>query len=128
MNLLIDTHVALWMFNEHENLSTSAKEYLMDESNFLYISIATAWEIAIKHSLGKLTDFPGGVSLFLSQIYNSPIEIITILPQHVEIVEKLPFIHKDPFDRLLIATAKSEELTIITVDENIRKYDVDCIW
>jgi PIN domain nuclease of toxin-antitoxin system len=128
MNLLIDTHVALWLFNEHENLSASAREILMDESNTLYISIVTAWEIAIKHSLNKLTEFSGGVSLFMSQVYDNPIEIKNISPQHIEIVEKLPFIHKDPFDRLIIATAKAENLTIITADENIQKYDVKWKW
>jgi PIN domain nuclease of toxin-antitoxin system len=94
----------------------------------LHISIASVWEIAIKHSLGRLTEFSGGVSLFLSQIHSSPIEIMAVLPQHIEIVEKLPFIHKDPFDRLLISTAKSEKLTILTADENIKKYDVSWVW
>ena len=63
MKLLIDTHVALWLFNDHESLSQTAKKHLLDEENELYISIVSAWEIAIKHSLGKLTEFPDGVKL-----------------------------------------------------------------
>jgi PIN domain nuclease of toxin-antitoxin system len=128
MKLLIDTHTALWLLNEHEKLSSVAKECLLDEANEKFVSVASAWEIAIKHSLGKLTEFPGGVKLFLSEIYDSPIEIITVLPQYTEIVEELPYVHRDPFDRIIIATALCEDMSIVTADENIRKYDVRCIW
>jgi PIN domain nuclease of toxin-antitoxin system len=128
MKLLIDTHAALWLFNGHENLSVNARNYLLDEKAALYISIVSAWEVAIKHSLGKLTEFPGGVKLFLSAIYENPIEIVTVLPNHIEIVEHLPYVHRDPFDRLIIATALSENMSIITADENIQKYDVSWIW
>ena len=75
MKLLIDTHAAIWLFNEHENLSTTIKEYLLDETNELYISIASAWEIAIKHSLGKLPEFSGGVKRFLFAIGEYPIKL-----------------------------------------------------
>ena len=128
MKLLIDTHTALWLFNDYENLSQAAKNCLRDERNELYISIASAWEVAIKHSLGKLTEFPGGVKLFLSEIYDCPIEIVGVLPEYIEKVEELPYIHRDPFDRLIIATAVCEDMTIVTSDDNIRKYDVKCVW
>ena len=128
MKLLIDTHAALWLFNEHEKLSPRARDCLLDEESELYISIASAWEIAIKHSLGKLTDFPGGVKLFLSAINENPIEIIPVLPEHVEKVEELQYIHSDPFDRIIISTALCEDMAIITSDENIHKYDVKCVW
>ena len=65
MKLLIDTHAALWLFNEHENLPSAVKALLLDEANELYISIASAWEIAIKHSLSKPHEFGGGVKRFL---------------------------------------------------------------
>ena len=128
MKLLIDTHAALWLLNEHEKLSPAAKEYLLNESDKKCISIASAWEIAIKHSLGKLTEFSGGVKLFLSEIYDSPIEIVPVLPQYIEMVEELPYVHRDPFDRVIIATAMCEGMSIITADENIQKYDVKCVW
>ena len=128
MKLLIDTHAALWLFNEHENLSTSARAHLLDEANELYISIASAWEIAIKHSLGKLPAFSGGVKRFLFAVREYPIELLTVLPPYVETVEELPYIHRDPFDRIIIATAICENMSIVTLDENIQKYDVQCIW
>ena len=128
MKLLIDTHTALWLFNEHENLPSAVREYLLDETNELYISIASAWEVAIKHSLGKLPEFNGGVKRFLFAVKEYPVEFITVLPQYVEMVEELTYIHRDPFDRLIIATAMCEGMVIVTSDENIRKYDVKCIW
>ena len=85
MKLLIDTHVALWLFNDYENLSPTASSYLRDEENELYISIASAWEVAIKHSLGKLPGFKGGVKRFLFAIYDKPIEIINILHYSLEV-------------------------------------------
>jgi PIN domain nuclease of toxin-antitoxin system len=65
MKILVDTHVALWLFNDYENLTKTASDCLRDEKNELYISIASAWEVAIKHSLGKLPEFNGGVKRFL---------------------------------------------------------------
>ena len=128
MKLLLDTHTALWLVNEHEKLSSKAKALLLNEAHELYISIASAWEIAIKASLGKLPEFQGGVGIFLANINNLPIILFPIMSRHLEMVENLPFIHRDPFDRLLIATAKAEDMTILTADENIHKYDVPFVW
>jgi PIN domain nuclease of toxin-antitoxin system len=128
MKLLLDTHTALWLVNEHEKLSLNAKALLLNEEHTLFISIASLWEIAIKASLGKLSEFSGGVEFFITQVNKMPITLLQITPRHIEIVEILPFIHRDPFDRMLISTAKAEEMTIITADENIHKYDVPAIW
>jgi len=128
LKLLIDTHAALWLFNEHEKLPASVKEHLLNEINELYISIASAWEIAIKHSLGKLLEFNGGVKRFLLAVRDYQIELITVLPQHIEKFEELPYIHRDPFDRIIIATAMCEDMSIVTIDKNIRCYNVKCIW
>ena len=128
MKLLLDTHTALWLFNDYDKLSPEVKRILLDTNNDLFISIVSSWEVAIKHSTGKLTDFPDGVKIFLTEIEVSPMEIVAILPQYVEKVEELPFIHRDPFDRIIIATALCEEMTIVTADENIHKYDVKVIW
>ena len=128
MKLLLDTHTALWWINEYEKLSSKARELLLDEEFTLYISIASIWEIAIKSSLGKLPGFNGGIRKILSNMEEMPIELVPIIPRHIEIVETLPFIHRDPFDRLLVALAIADDMTILTADENIRKYDVPSVW
>jgi len=128
MKLLLDTHIALWLINQHEKLSSEAKAMLLNDAHTLYISIISAWEIAIKVSLGKLHDFNGGVRSFLEKTEEMPIHLLPVAPHHVEMVETLPFIHRDPFDRLLIATAKADGMTILTADENIHKYGVPCVW
>jgi len=128
MKLLVDTHTALWWVDEYAKLSPKARELLLDEECVLYISIASIWEIAIKSSLGKLPRFNGGIRKFLTKTEEMPVNLIPITPRHVEIVETLPFIHRDPFDRLLVATAKADGMTILTADENIHKYDVPWVW
>ena len=117
-----------WSNSNHENLSQTAKDYLHDEENELYISMASTWEVAIKNSLGKLPGFKGGTKRFLYAIHDNPIEIVGILPMYVEKVEELPYIHRDPFDRLIIATAMCEGMAILTADENMRKYGTECVW
>ena len=128
MKILLDTHIALWLFNDYENLSQKALDYLRDEENELYISVASAWEVAIKSSLGKLSEFGGGVKRFLHAIQDNPIQLIGIEATYVEKVEDLPYIHRDPFDRIIIATALCNEMIILTADESIQKYDVTWIW
>ena len=93
----------------------------------MYVSIASAWEVAIKVSRKKL-DFDGGVSEFLRMIRENRFELLPIKQEYMRIVETLPFLHRDPFDRLLISSAIVEGLTIITADEDIHKYDVRWIW
>ena len=128
MKLLLDTHVVLWWVSEHEKLSPEARAALLDEENELFVSMASAWEIAIKTSLGKLTDFDGGVKNFFKLIEALPIQLFSLNPFNLAIVETLPFIHRDPFDRMLVATAQAANMTILTADENIHKYDVLTKW
>ena len=128
MKLLLDTHTALWWINEHERLSPRAKELLMDDSNELYISVASAWEIAIKISIGKLTEFNGGVGTFLDKASEMPVGLLSVESRHIALVETLPFIHRDPFDRLLIAVAKTDDMAILTADTNIPQYNVQTEW
>ena len=128
MKLLLDTHTALWLVNDYEKLSPKAETMLLDDTNELYLSIVSVWEVAIKASIGKLSEFKGGVRNFLAKVDAMPIVLLTISPMHVEVVEKMPFLHRDPFDRLLVATAKSEGMVILTADENICKYDISVVW
>jgi len=124
---LLDTHTAIWFFNGDESLSETANDIIQDLSNDIYISITSAWELAIKIGIGKL-DFAGKAAGFIRLAENNEITIIPIMPSHLTVLETLPTIHRDPFDRLLVATAVCEQMTLITADANIARYDVSHIW
>jgi len=128
MKLLIDTHVAIWLSSQPERLSSEANALLLGNVNTLYISVVSAWEVAIKASIGKLPEFDGGVKAFLAEMEANPVVFLPVRKRHITMVETLSFYHRDPFDRLLVATAKVEGMTILTADENIHKYDVPWIW
>jgi len=127
MKYLLDTHVAKWALDDTSRLSDTAKAIIGDTSLHLCISVVSAWEIAIKVSVGKL-NFAGGSALFLEKMRQFGVEIIGVNGLYVEVVETLPFIHRDPFDRLIISTAITENMTIITADKTVQKYDVPWIW
>ena len=101
---------------------------LRDNSNQLYISVASLWELAIKSSIGKLYELDGGIHGFIEELEKLPIYQIPVLPRHVVMIESMPFIHRDPFDRLLIATAKTDNLSILSADDSIRRYDASLFW
>jgi len=124
---LIDTHTAMWFFNGDAKLSKTANDIIYDFSNPIYMSIASAWEVAIKLSIGKL-DIVNSTADFLHDAETNKIIILPISPASLTVLETLPIIHRDPFDRLLIATAIAEQMTLITDDENIAKYEVSQIW
>jgi len=127
MKYLLDTHVAKWALDDISKLSDSAKSIISNTSLRLCVSVASAWEIAIKISVGKL-NFVGGSAFFIKKLRQFGVEILHVEGQHVEIVESLPLIHRDPFDRIIISTAIAESMTLITADENIQKYNVSWIW
>ena len=124
---ILDTHTAMWFFNGDEKLSKTANEIIYNFSNPIYMSIASAWEVAIKLSIGKL-DIINNTADFLFDAENNRIAILPIKPAYLSMLETLPMIHRDPFDRLLIATAITEQMTLITDDQNIAKYDISQIW
>jgi len=93
----------------------------------IYLSVVSLWEIAIKSSLGKL-ELKSSLDELLTDLHDSTITITPIASEYLKQVAQLPWLHKDPFDRLIIATAKVECMTIVTADENVRKYDVHWIW
>jgi len=127
MKYLLDTHTAIWALGEKEKLSSSAKSIIDDVTIPLYVSIISAWEIAIKVSLGKI-NFVGGSEFFLQKMQRNGIEVVNLKDSHIKIIEDLPFIHRDPFDRLIIATAIQEKLILLTAGENIQKYEVSWLW
>ena len=124
---LLDTHTAIWFLNGSDELSITAKNAILDLSSLKYVSIVSAWEIAIKIGLGKL-DFEGKVAGFIQLAETNEITVLPVKTAHLTVLESLPLIHRDPFDRLLVATALAEQMTLITADENIAKYTVHHIW
>jgi len=124
---LLDTHTAMWFLNGDKSISKTAQETILNLSNIKYLSIASAWEIAIKRSIGKL-DIVKSAADFLHDAEENGFIILPIKPSYLTLLETLPFIHRDPFDRLLIATALADEMTLITDDDNITKYKVFCLW
>ena len=123
MNLLLDTHVLLWALIDDPGLSAPARRAIVDGANTVFVSAATAWEIAIKKSLGKLTA-PDNYEEELVAHRFTPLDLTT---RHALAVEKLPPHHQDPFDRLLIVQAQLERLTLVTRDRKIMDYDVPWI-
>ena len=123
---LLDTHAVLWIAENSPKISQAARQVLCKD-DLKYISIASAWEVAIKISKGNF-DLIGGLTEFYKIIDYNELEILPVKKEYLSRLTDMPFIHKDPFDRLIVATSIVEEMTIITADENIRKYDVSCIW
>ncbi|WP_354635107.1 type II toxin-antitoxin system VapC family toxin [Planktothricoides raciborskii] len=124
MRLLLDTHIFIWLIEGNPNLSQAAREAIEDESNTLHLSIVSLWEITIKTSLGKLDLAIPLEQIVINFILPSGIQIIPIHLPHLLILQKLPFHHRDPFDRLLIAQAKSEGLTLVSEDGTFEQYEV----
>jgi len=120
LRLLLDTHVLVWSLLRPELLSQTAAEAIEDGTNEVYVSVVSAWEIEIKRAKGKLP-LPETLSAALDRLqYRSlPVTLGQVLA-----VESLPRHHRDPFDRMLIAQAQSEDLTLVTSDRQIRHYPV----
>jgi len=127
MSYLLDTHILIWLFEGNENFSRRAREILFDSGNQFLVSIISLWEVAIKMNIGKYT-FDGGFSRFYELVNENEFDILPVGKEHMEWLFKLPLHHRDPFDRLLVSTAIAEGLTIVSSDENIRRYDVSWIW
>lgn len=119
MKLLLDTHVVIWWLADDATLSDEIKARLDHEPD-VFLSAATVWEIAIKQAIGKLKE-PADLP---EQIRDSGFRELPITSQHALAAGRLPLIHRDPFDRMLVAQAQSEDLTLVTRDPEIRRYDV----
>ena len=130
MKLLLDTHAFLWLMDASSKLSAPARDACEDETNQLLLSVASLWEIQLKHQLGKLRlDVP------LEQIVHEQTEaqVIELLPveaHHVLALTDVPAHHNDPFDRLLVAQAHVEQATLVSVDKALHAYrdHVEILW
>jgi PIN domain nuclease of toxin-antitoxin system len=124
MKLLLDTHSFLWALDRSiSKLLESETEAISNPDNIVCVSLATLWEIAIKSNIGKLT-LPKN---FFSDVETLGYEILNIETSHIRTYCNLPLIHRDPFDRMLIAQAKYEQLILITHDDEIKRYDIQVL-
>ena len=123
MNLLLDTHVLLWWLDDHPSLSKKAKTEISDGKNLVFVSAVVIWEIRIKQALGKL-EIPRS---FRRALDDQPFEMLDIIVEHAHAVGDLPAHHRDPFDRMLVAQAKVEGLTLVTRDIRLKKYKIPLI-
>ncbi len=120
MKLLLDTHILLWWLSQNQKLLPTEKEIITDPDNLILISAATAWEIVVKKMIGKLEapdDLPA--ALAANNFLELPITI-----KHSQKLYQLPLHHQDPFDRIMVAQAMSEDLTFMTRDPKIALYDI----
>ncbi len=120
MRLLLDTHTLLWWLDGGKKLTRDARLLIANAENEVFVSAASAWEIALKKSIGKLSA-PGNL---LDEMKHHNFERLHITFEHCRELENLPLIHRDPFDRILIAQCRVEDLTMITRDADIARYEV----
>lgn len=128
MKLLLDTHAFIWWDSDPDRLSSRVLSFCQDSGNSLLLSVASTWEMQIKIQLGKLKlDLPLAELIENQQRVNR-LEILPIGLEHVLALDQLPVVHKDPFDRLLVAQASVEGASLVTNDPVIANYPVTVIW
>ena len=118
MAILLDTHIFFWSVFEPEKLNKDETAAISDTNQKVLVSVVSLWELAIKKSIAKI-ELP---SNFFQEINNSGFDILGLSPVHIEQSMQLPLIHRDPFDRMLVAQTKAENLSLLTRDKEIKKY------
>jgi PIN domain nuclease of toxin-antitoxin system len=127
MTGLLDTHTFIWWDSDPAKLSAPVLAFLQDPANKILLSVASVWEMVIKHQLGKLSlRLP--LQVIVSHQQGQGIQLLPIMFEHVLAVETLPLVHKDPFDRILIAQANIEKVELITSDSVFAHYPVKVFW
>jgi PIN domain nuclease of toxin-antitoxin system len=121
MKLLLDTHLLLWAAAEPDRISLRGRKLIDDPRNELLFSAASLWEVAIKRGLGR-NDFQVDTRLLRRGLLDNGYNELPIVSQHVVAIESLPTIHKDPFDRILVAQVTVEGITLLTTDATVAKY------
>jgi PIN domain nuclease of toxin-antitoxin system len=128
VNFLLDTHTLIWYLEGSEELSSSCRSTIEDPSTRNFVSIASFWELGIKLSIGGKIE----LSVSLDQLHllarQNNIIVLPILVAHTVVVRSLPFHHKDPFDRLIIAQAMVEDMTVLSRDRHFSSYGIRVIW
>ena len=126
MVILLDTHYVLWALSGDRRISRALLRLIEDPDQSVKVSLASAWEMTIKHSLGKLR-LQGDVPETLANIRALGFELLPIKEEHLLVLDQLPHHHRDPFDRMLIAQAKHEGMHLLTADPHFKLYDVPLV-
>lgn len=128
MNLLLDTHAVLWWLAGDPQLTSRAKNAIADPANNVYVSAATAWEVATKHRLGKLPNAGPLAVDFHREMALQGFHELPITWRHGQVAGELPGPHRDPVDRMLIAQAREERMALVSNEEVFEQYGVVCHW
>ena len=128
MKILLDTCTFLWIVSGASALSAKSREIFQDTGNEIFLSVVSAWEISVKHALGRLQTLGSPDSFVPTQREQHDIDSLPLDEESVLQVDRLPPLHKDPFDRMLVCQAIVHGLTIMTPDELILQYPIRCIW
>lgn len=128
MRALLDTHALLWWLSDDAALTKAARKVIADTKNSLIISAASAWEIAIKVRLGRLPTAADLVADFAGYVEREGFELLSMSAEHGIRAGLLPGLHKDPFDRMLIAQAQAENIPIISNEAVFESYGIRCLW
>ena len=128
MKVLLDTHAFLWSITGDDRLSETAEKTFLNPENNLYFSAASFWEICIKLSLGKLSLKSGRLKTIQEEMRINAVQWLPVEMQHCVELTKLPFHHRDPFDRMLIAQALAEDLQLLSRDGRLSAYEIELIW
>jgi len=123
LRLLLDTHAALWWLSADERIGDEAARQLSDDTNQVLLSAAVVWEVAVKRSLGKLEAPPD----FVATMLTAGVQPLAVSVEHAAAVEQLPWHHRDPFDRMLVAQAGIERAAIVSRDSALRPYGVPVV-
>ena len=128
MKILLDTHPFIWMDTDPSKISSRVLQHLNNTNNVVYLSVASVWEMVIKTQTGKLVLSDSIEKIVSEQMKRNPLHLLPIEFNHVLAVQTLPNFHKDPFDRLLVAQAKTENAILLSTDPIIRQYPVQVEW
>jgi PIN domain nuclease of toxin-antitoxin system len=128
VKLLLDTHTFLWSVGDDPRLSATARQNISDPSNDLFVSIASLWEATVKITIGKMRVPGDSIDYLLPRATQTGVTTLPILSMHLQQLQKLPMLHRDPFDRILIAQSMVEKMVVVSVDSQLRQYPCKILW
>jgi len=128
MKVLLDTHAFLWLITDDDRLSKNARQTFLNTENSLFLSAASLWEICIKKSLGRISLKNGWLQTIQEEMEINTIQWLPIEMTHCAEVAELPFLHRDPFDRMLIAQSIVEGMRLLSRDSRLSDYAIELIW